>query len=224
MMTARIDDLSKREQAALARWAEMRAMSVHFIDAAARRHWQNCPERARWVVLRVRPRCESRVAEWLEERGIETFLPVRKEKYINRRRKETVESERVVLPGYLFVCCLIGPAAISGLDRLKRDGGMYPHAGDVHGIMTTTDGYAYQVSQERMSKFIDMCHIAEKEPQAQGVHFKRGDRVVLTDGPFAGMEGFVRRFKPRHGRALVEMRGFKNAPEIDFPVAMLEKS
>nr|WP_319517254.1 transcription termination/antitermination NusG family protein [uncultured Martelella sp.] len=223
MMTARIDDLSKREQAALARWAEMRAMSVHFIDAAARRHWQNCPERARWVVLRVRPRCESRVAEWLEERGIETFLPVRKEKYINRRRREALEKERAVLPGYLFVRCMVGAAAISGLDGLKREGGIYPHAGDVHGIMISTDGFAHQVSPERMNKFIDMCSVVEKVQDAPEVRFRRGDNVLVGFGPFEGMSGFVRKIIRRQPRVVVELRGFENAPEIDFPVAMLEK-
>ncbi|WP_180901954.1 hypothetical protein [Martelella soudanensis] len=223
MMAARIDELSRREQQALARWAEMRSITANFLDAASRRHWQNCPEKALWICLKVKPRCEHGVAEWLCQCGIEAEIPMENVKIVNRRRAHVVESRRIAISGFVFVRALIGPAAITGFDMMRRDEGRCRVSKYFHGLLRTMGGDVYTFEHEKMKSFIGLLDRVEEVDDV----FARGQHVEIMGGPFGDLRGYVRRHKVQAGRVMVEIYGTgldtSTALKMEFPVALVRK-
>ncbi|HEX7091077.1 MAG TPA: 50S ribosomal protein L24 [Longimicrobiales bacterium] len=63
-------------------------------------------------------------------------------------------------------------------------------------------------------------HRARKEPVRRKVHVRRGDRVRVIRGNFAGMEGTVLRVLPKENRVVVEgvnLRKRHRRPSPDDP-------
>ena len=212
MMAARIDDLSKREQAALARWAQMRAMSAHFLDAATRRHWQGCPEEARWIVLAVDGRKAQAVRDSLEDADVETLMPTEKRVVIHRVTRQKITREKPLIPGYVLVRCVVGPAAILGLNGV--DGARH--------VLHMADGKPYIVSDKVVFKFNTLNEVIDNNNEEIDRIFK-GDFVEVTNGPFEGIRAHVRSVDRRKHLAVIKATMFAGALDIPIPLAFVEK-
>ena len=129
-----------------------------------------------WFAIRVRPRFEKQVAQSIESKGVETFLPL----YVSRRRwsDRTQEVQTPLFDGYVF--CHIDPAS-----RLP---------------ILVTPGVIHFVGIGKTPLPVDDGEIAAIQPVIQSGSVVRswpclreGDRVRIDDGPLRNVEGILLR-------------------------------
>ncbi len=138
---------------------------------------QATPE-ARWYAASTAPCREKRVLDHLAIRQIESFLPLYRtsRKWKNGCR---VELERPLFPGYVFVRMLSTervrvlevPSVVSIVSR-----GRVPEPLDDHAIAALRDNLVFK----------------NVEPHP---YLAMGERVAISNGPFAGLCGIVLRLK-----------------------------
>jgi transcription antitermination factor NusG len=125
-----------------------------------------------WYVVRVRANAEMKVAQGLEGRGIEVFLPVRR-----RPRTRSVRPvERPLFPGYIFahfdrhaaLSVLMCTGVVHILGR-----------GSVPEPVDPKEMYALQ-SVTRLARSVEALPT-----------FTSGQKVRITGGPLADVEGVV---------------------------------
>jgi len=85
----------------------------------------------------------------------------------------------------------------------------------VVGIMG--DGKPVPLSEEEAQKFLEQISVEEIKPKPR-YQFMPGDRVRITEGPFANFHGVVDEVKPDKGkvRVLVSIFGRETPVEIEF--------
>ena len=134
-----------------------------------------------WYALRVRTTHEKRIAQLLELKGYQQFLPLYR---VRRRWSDRVkEVEQPLFPGYLF--CRFDSHSRAGI--LK------------------TDGVALIVGIGCVPAPIDEAEIRAIQ-QAVGSGFEvrphafltAGQRVRIESGPFEGVEGRIVEIRSRH--------------------------
>jgi transcription antitermination factor NusG len=129
-----------------------------------------------WFALYVRTRRERAVETALTEKGYETYLPMMSETrcYGNKKRN----AEIPCFPSYLF--CRVNP-----VDRLP--------------VMTTPDVYSMVRRGTSLESIPDSeldalkIMISSRSPLERYPHLTTGDRVCITRGPLAGIEGVLLR-------------------------------
>jgi transcription termination/antitermination protein NusG len=132
-----------------------------------------------WYALKVKPRHDKAVNRMLEAIGYETFLPL----YTVRRRYTTrwKQAELPLFPGYLF--CRFHPRSklpvlmIPGVTQIVG-AGRTPMAVEEAEILSLRTAARAGVALEPLNFF----HV--------------GQKVRITDGPLAGVEGTVIRSQP----------------------------
>ncbi len=117
------------------------------------------------------------------------------EKHVSRR----------FYPGYILV-------------KLEDSEGVFEilrKAEGVVGIMG--DGKPVPLSEEEARKFLEQISVEEIKPKPR-YQFMPGDRVRITEGPFANFHGIVDEVKPDKGkvRVLVSIFGRETPVEIEF--------
>ena len=65
--------------------------------------------------------------------------------------------------------------------------------------------------------------IAEKDIIDISQGYMEGDKVHVTNGPLVGMEGQIKRVKPRQGVAILEMNIFNRTTEVSLGLELIEK-
>lgn len=132
-----------------------------------------------WFVLQVAPRSERRVASVLEYKGYQPLAPT----YLSRRRwSDRIKTlEEPLFPGYVFV----------------RTGGI------TSGLMCSTPGVVRLLSCGGRPSPVPDCEIDAVRSLArlgQPVpvpYCAVGQKVRITDGPFAGIVGIIREISSR---------------------------
>jgi transcription antitermination factor NusG len=137
-----------------------------------------------WFAFRVRPKHEKVVSHSLRHKGIREFLPLTREsrRWANRTRY----SELVLFPGYVF-CSLSRSSMLPvlstyGVVDVVR-AGRFPLAADPEEIEALRIAVAAGAPIERC----DYIH--------------PGNKVEITDGPLAGLQGVL--MEVRSSRRLV---------------------
>lgn len=133
-------------------------------------------ERAGWYVLHVRSNQERRARDYLDSRGIETFLPLFRE--ASRRRDRQAVVEKPLFKGYLFLR--------SSLARSER-------------IEILHAPGAVRVVGFGGSPAIVDCDLVESVRTLAGAgrdpmpfpYLERGMHVRVAGGPLAGLAGFL---------------------------------
>jgi transcription antitermination factor NusG len=152
-----------------------------------------------WFALQVRARYEQGVADHLEGKGYEWFLPLYK---CRKRWSDRIkEVEAPLFPGYLF--CRLDPQ-----DRLP---------------ILKTPGMIQIVGSNRTPIAVDESEIeAIQRMVASGIpnqpwpFLSAGDRVRIESGPLSGLEGILVEFKGNHRLVLsVTLLQRSVAVEID---------
>ncbi|WP_295392335.1 transcription/translation regulatory transformer protein RfaH [uncultured Thiodictyon sp.] len=156
-----------------------------------------------WSVVFTKPRQEALARENLERQGFAAYLPLLKQS--KRRRGCWVEVVEPLFPRYLFVALEFGVQDLSpirstlGVIDLVRFG-LTPATvprGVVESLMAAEDPAA-------------ACHLGRHEP------FRKGDRVTIAAGPFAGIDAI---FEESTGKGrvslLLDLLGQANRVQID---------
>jgi len=129
-----------------------------------------------WYVVSCKPRQELTARENLERQGFEVYLP----RIRVRRRKQNrwVDAIEVLFPRYLFVRA----------DRLRQSTASIRSTRGAIGLVRF--GVEPAVVPDSVIEAI-----LAREDAATGLHvaaapeFRRGEKVTMLEGPFAGLEG-----------------------------------
>jgi transcription antitermination factor NusG len=156
---------------------------------------------ARWYACYTKARHEKRVDSQLQERGIETFLPlVTRVRQWKDRRKEV---EFPLFPSYVF-----GRFALTDSHRVLSVPGV--------STLVKSDGRPMWIEEselENVRLFARALTVGKVEPEVRPF-FAVGEWVEVLDGPFAGVRGVVEQQRGRR-RLLIGLKAIGQGLEVD---------
>ena len=152
-----------------------------------------------WYVLHTKSRHESVVSEGLAKKSMEVFLPKVKVRRARRDRKAMIHIP--LFPGYLFIKTDLHPH--THLDIVKT-------AGVVRLIGTHQS--PVPVAEETVASLKIM--VAAELPILTGHRLQQGDRVLVVNGPFAGVSGTFVRYRGQ-GRVVVNIEALGQSAGVD---------
>lgn len=134
----------------------------------------------KWFALQTKPRNEKIVLRQIDQKGIETYLPLIEKIRIWSDRKKKIEVP--LFSGYIFIHARED-------ERLEA-------------ISNTSGAIRYIYYEKRPAvvseKEIELIKQALKEPEKIRIEDKKinkGDMIIVTHGIFKGMKGFVNEFR-----------------------------
>jgi transcription termination/antitermination protein NusG len=153
-----------------------------------------------WYVLMVRANHEKRIAQGLEHRGIEYFLPCYRSRRQWKDRRVTLDLP--LFPGYLFIRMPLDERlrvlTIPHVFSLVRTGS----------IPSTID----EAQIDSIRRCIEHGHV---EPYP---YLKVGEQVVITDGPMSGITGILLRHQ-NLTRVVVTVQSITRSFVLDIDTA-----
>ncbi len=147
------------------------------------------------------------VSDRLLKKSMDAFLP--KIKVKSRRRDRKLMIRVPLFPGYLFVKTDLNPT--EHIEILKTVGAVR--------LVGNKDG-PISISDETIESLRIM--IATENPISTGSRFKKGDRVMVVYGPFAGVTGTFVRYRGK-GRVIVNIEALGQYAGVDVSEDDVEK-
>ncbi len=161
-----------------------------------------------WYVLKTRPRQEKAVRNLLEVYGIGNFLPTRMEEHVYaNRRKKTIEVPLMTSTCFMLCAPEQRFAIVNGL-KYKTE------------LMTDHFTNSSMVIPNRQMEDF-MRAVAMKDMALEQVEITEGDRVVVSEGEFRGMEGVVAKING-HRRFVITLSNL-TAFALQIPLSYLKK-
>jgi len=133
-----------------------------------------------WYVLHTKSRFENVVNEGLAKKSIEVFLP--KIKIRSKRRDRKVMIQVPLFPGYVFVKTDLNP--YEHIEIVKTVGAVR---------IIGSKNVPLPVPPESIESLKIM--VAGNNPVTTGIRLRKGEPVMVIDGPFAGVTGTFIRYK-----------------------------
>lgn len=130
----------------------------------------------KWYVLYTQTRCEKRILRRLNQQGIDGFLPLHKvvRQWSDRKKKIEVP----LFPNYVFVHIplkdLIVPLKVPGVIGFVRNGDRHP-----------------EVVREKQIEILKHLSSARPIGPIAEFNFNQGDKALVVDGPFKGLNGYL---------------------------------
>jgi transcription termination/antitermination protein NusG len=152
-----------------------------------------------WYVLHTRSRHESVVCDGLVKKSMEVFLPKIKVRSTRRDRKAMIHIP--LFPGYLFIKTDLHPH--SHIEVVKTAGAVR--------LIGSRQG-PVPVPDETIESLKIM--VASELPIGTGSRLQQGDRVMVVQGPFAGVAGTFVRYRGQ-GRVLVNIEALGQYAGVD---------
>jgi len=163
-----------------------------------------------WYAIKVKCQTERKVKTWLDDLAIENFIPFRTVLFERNGRK--IAREKPIVPGLLFVRTNYRTARILPIEsRIKL---VYLRNHENHQLLVVPD--------KQMEDFMFLLDLSESAVRVENANLKRGDRVRVIKGDFAGIEGELIRIKG-HKRVVVRLEGLFSLATTYIPSAFLEK-
>ena len=163
-------------------------------------------ERA-WFVLHTRSRFEQVVFDGLEGKSLQTFLP--KITVMSKRRDRRKKLRVPLFPGYVFVKSDLN--AYERLEIVKTIG--------VVRLVGNKDG-PVSVPENAIESLKIM--VSGDNEVVTGTRFRKGDRVLVVEGPFSGVTGVFVRYKGG-GRVVVSIEALGQYAGVDVSEEHVEK-
>ncbi|PID39815.1 MAG: transcriptional antiterminator [Proteobacteria bacterium] len=160
-----------------------------------------------WYALHTKSRFENVVNEGLASKAIDVFLP---KITVRSKRRDRRKMIRVPLfPGYVFVRTNLNP--YEHVEILKTTGAV-KLIGSARGPVFIPD------------ETIESLKIMVSSDQAvvTGTRFKKGDRVIVIAGPFAGVTGIFSSYRG-DGRVMVNIEALGQFAAVNVNAADVEK-
>lgn len=186
------------------------------------------PSNKHWYVVKVQSGREESIKEAIERRvkieGLEEYygqivIPV--EQVTEMRNGKRVRKERKLYPGYLMV-------EVEYNDRI-----LYLFR-ETSGVGDFVGGSIHRAPPPMSDREIErMLHGQQKGAEAKTEEgkivytkprFGPGDRVKVTDGTFAGMEGDVKELHEAKGSVSVELTIFGRPVQVEFEYWQVEQA
>ena len=128
-----------------------------------------------WFVLTTKPKSEQRAVENLTSQGIEVYFP--KVKQLKRRQGKKVVAEEALFPNYIFV-------------KLNADKDNFNAIRSTRGVSSFVRfGLSYAQASENLITQLkgDIGNQLEQTNLTSLTKFKKGEKLIVTDGLFEGL-------------------------------------
>jgi transcription termination/antitermination protein NusG len=152
-----------------------------------------------WYALHTKSRHEGVVNEGLSKKSMEVFLPRVKVRSARKDRKAMIHIP--LFPGYLFIKTDLHPH--THVEILKTIG--------VVRLIGSKQG-PVPVTEETIGSLKIM--LAAEMPIATGHRLQKGDRVLVVNGPLAGITGTFVRYRSQ-GRVVVNIEALGQFAGVD---------
>jgi len=163
---------------------------------------------SRWYAIHTRSRFEQKVFDGLSGKSIEALLP---RVQVMSRRKDRRQTILVpMLPGYVFARSDLNP------DEHVR---ILKTVGVVR--MVGFRGKPIPAIEEEILSL--MVLDGTDRTVRNRAYIKRGDRVMIMEGPFKGLVGFYIRHKGRSDKVVVSIELLQRSLEVEMEDWALEK-
>lgn len=177
-----------------------------------------------WFLMRASYGQEKKAKDYLEAKGIETFLPMQAKTYIfqGKVRHRWVS----LIPNFLFVKSNEQEMKkYIGKEKLPFFHHYYVPNKDEHGKSIGKKGIKpLVIPDKQMQSFIKWSAISDDNKlfiADDNMPFSKNDHVRVMDGKFAGLEGFVCRIKG-HSRVGITIEGVGTIFTAYVPKGMLK--
>jgi transcription termination/antitermination protein NusG len=168
------------------------------------------PASVAWYAVWTRSHCEAVVAQQLRAGGFETFLP---EIGTWSQRGGATRVIRVpMFPGYLFVRAAIDKQRY--VDLLKA-----------RGVVRVLGDAWNRLAAIPDTEIVAVQRLATADvPVLAHQHLSSGDRVVVTEGPLAGIEGIFVHSRADKGRLVLSVDLLGRSVAVDMDAASVVPS
>jgi transcription elongation factor/antiterminator RfaH len=160
-----------------------------------------------WYVLHTKSRFENVVHDGLIKKNIDVYLP--KIKVQSKRRDRRLMIRVPLFPGYVFVKTDLHP--YQHLDIVKTVGAVR--------LIGTKEG-PVPVPEDTIESLKIMVSV--DQPITTGNRLKKGDRVMVLNGPLAGVTGTFVRYRGK-GRVVVNIEALGQYAGVDVDEKDVER-
>lgn len=175
---------------------------------------------AKWYIVHAYSNFEKKVAATIREQadmqGLSELIedievPTEEVVEVVRGRKRTVERRH--MPGYVLVKMKLTDEAYHLVKNTPK----------VTGFLGAEGGKKpLPVPEGEVKRILGQASDAEKRPRTL-IAFEIGEKVKVTDGPFASFEGSVEDIDEAAGRLKVSVSIFGRATPVDLEYGQVEK-
>ncbi len=162
----------------------------------------------KWYALHARSRHEDVVLEGLRRKSVEVFVP--KMQVMSRRKDRRKRILVPLLPGYVFVHTDLNPYQY--WDIIKT-----------YGVVRIigAEGRPVAVKEEE----IESLQILDGTDRTvrNRTYMKRGDRVMIMEGPLKGLTGFYLRHKGKSDKVVVSIELLRRSLAVEVENWIVEK-
>ena len=163
---------------------------------------------AKWYAIHTRSHFEFKVYDGLRGKSVETFLP--RIEIMSRRRDRRKKILVPMLPGYLFVRSQLEPEEYWQIIRT---------VGVVR--MVGFKGTPVPANEEEIASL--MILDGTDRTVHNRSYMKKGDRVMIMEGPLKGMVGFYLQHKGQTDKVVVSIELLKRSLAVEIEDWALEK-
>ena len=160
-----------------------------------------------WYLIHTKIRQEQVALENLERQGFECFLPLIRAEKLNRGGLQVVQEP--LFPRYLFIRLGTGLESQSWV----------PTRSTVGVSRLVTFG---QTPAKIEDELIAQLQVKTDSTEVQLRHFEPGEQVVVTDGPFVGVEA-IYQMADAEGRVMVLLNILSKQVKMAVPPASIRK-
>ncbi|MFP4037738.1 MAG: transcription termination/antitermination protein NusG [Desulfobacteraceae bacterium] len=166
------------------------------------------PVGTRWYALHTRSRFEQKIQAALSGKDVEAFLP--RIQVMSRRRDRRKKILTPLIPGYVFV-------------RTDLDSYRYWDIIKTVGVvrMVSFKGRPVPASDDEVQSL--MVLDGTDRTVENRAFMKRGDRVMIMEGPLKGLIGYYLKHKNKSGKVVVSIELLKRSMAVEIEGWALEK-
>jgi transcriptional antiterminator NusG len=172
----------------------------------------------RWYIVQTYSNFEQKVADSIREQAKQRHLDqffeeimVPKEKVVEVRRGQKVDTERKFFPGYVLVKMELTDEAYHLIKNTPK----------VTGFLGA-DNKPMPISEAEATRIRTQVQEGIEHPKSS-VSFEIGEQVRVSDGPFASFNGTVEEIDAGRSRLKVAVSIFGRATPVELEFAQVEK-
>ena len=174
----------------------------------------------KWYVLKSISGKEQKVKEYIEtacktadldQYVSQVLIPT--EKVVSLRNGKKVTKDRVLLPGYVLVECYLTDECYPRLRNVPNVLGF---------LSNTRDQKPSPVRQDEINKLFGMDEPAAEESMIEE-NYLVGEKVKVTDGPFAGFNGVIEEVASDKKKLKVIVTIFDRQTPLELSFGQVEK-
>ncbi len=172
----------------------------------------------RWYIVHAYSNFENKVAESIREQakqaGLEDLIEeifVPTEKVVEVRKGRKVDAERKFFPGYILVKMDMTDDAFHLIKKTPK----------VTGFLGT-DNRPTPIPNHEAERIVQQVQEGIERPKPS-VSFEIGERIRVSDGPFASFEGNVEEVDEETARVKVAVSIFGRSTPVELEYGQVEK-